>query len=328
LEQPSSQAVPKDLIYATPGERDVVRMALDHFSDKVWLKNWLYRQPGRKDVHGRLRFARSERWASARTPSREGLMSRFGALMVGICLLCSGRAMAQDDRQEDRRTVTVTGSAAVYVVPDQVILGVGVETIATSVEEARRMNEVEGLRLLDALKKAGVPPRSIRTDMLVVDRKGALGYSETSTPGFVIRRGYTITLSDLRKYEQVVTVALVNGANRIMGAEFRDTRLREHRDEARRLAVKAAREKATLLANELGANVGTVRSINEYADRNWSNEMLSGPQQWWSWNSHAMQQQAMNISIPRGDEVDSGGSLPPGRIPVRAQVNVTFYLAP
>jgi uncharacterized protein YggE len=47
--------------------------------------------------------------------------------------------------------------------------------------------------------------------------------------------------------------------------EFRTTELKKHRMLARKEAAKAAREKADVLATELGAKVGAVRTITDYS---------------------------------------------------------------
>lgn len=49
------------------------------------------------------------------------------------------------------------------------------------------------------------------------------------------------------------------------GIDYRHTELRTYRDEARVLAARAAKEKAELLAEELGVEVGKPLEINENA---------------------------------------------------------------
>lgn len=246
--------------------------------------------------------------------------------LTWITLMLATPALAQDVSMS-RRTVTVPGAATVHVVPDEIILGVGIETFAPALAAAHRESEAEGLRLLAALKGLGIATADIRTDVLVVEAKPKGSDPQPGTVGFLVRRAYSVTLPDVKKYEQAVSVALSNGANRIMGSEFRDKRLREHRDEARRMAVKAAREKAALLANELGAKLGPVRSISEYGSGS------GGFRSWWGWagNNYGgyASQMSQNVAIDRGGgDGDDQGSLPLGRIAVTASVQVTFDLAP
>ncbi len=128
--------------------------------------------------------------------------------------------------------------------------------------------------------------------------------------GYTARRFYSVTLKDTKLFEPLVSAALQNGANIIEGFEFKTTELRKHRDEARKQAVRAAKEKAEALAAELGAKVGKPRSISE--------EKSVG------------NRQSMNAQVIREtDRSDEGGETTPlGQIGVHARISVTFDLEP
>jgi uncharacterized protein YggE len=64
--------------------------------------------------------------------------------------------------------------------------------------------------------------------------------------GYRCRRSYCATLKDLKLIDKLVDAVLKNGANQFSGIEFRTSELRKHRDQARRMAIKAAKEKAAL----------------------------------------------------------------------------------
>jgi hypothetical protein len=51
------------------------------------------------------------------------------------------------------------------------------------------------------------------------------------------------------KVSQALTAALTGGANEVVDVQFKTTQLRQYRDQARELAVKAAQEKARDLAS-------------------------------------------------------------------------------
>jgi uncharacterized protein YggE len=108
-----------------------------------------------------------------------------------------------------------------------------------------------------------------------------------------------------------------------LSIRFLTTRLREHRDEARKLAVRAALEKARLLAEGLGARVGKARSITEATD--WWGSSYSS---WWGRWSAASQNVSVNSNAfaVAGPSSSDETSLAPGRISVTARVEVTFDL--
>jgi len=112
---------------------------------------------------------------------------------------------------------------------------------------------------------------------------------------------YAVTLKDTSLFERLVTTALKSGANRLIGFEYRTTDLRKHRDEARRMAIRAAKEKAELLAGELGTRVGKPQTIGEgyvgyyggYASR-WGGGMGNAQAQ-------------VSSQVPAGGGGDEGG---------------------
>src|SRR5262249_31289177 len=138
------------------------------------------------------------------------------------------------------------------------------ETFRPTLDAARQANTAECARLLSAIKGLGVPERDIQTDVLTVD----IDYKSDNRPSrgvdsYYVRRAYSITLNDTKRFEALVDTALNNGANKMMGFEFKTKELRKHRDQARQMAIKAAREKAQALAAALGATVGAPRTIQE-----------------------------------------------------------------
>jgi uncharacterized protein YggE len=107
----------------------------------------------------------------------------------------------------------------------------------------------------------------------------------------------------------------------VHGIQFRTTELRKHRDEARALAVTAAREKAEALAGELEQTVGHPTSIREEHSSWWS-----GYNAWWG--SRRGDMMAQNVIQELGGAAMTGeGTVAPGQISVSARVSVTFELA-
>ena len=220
----------------------------------------------------------------------------------------------------EERTITTNGEALVQVVPDHVVLNVGVETYRPTLDAARQANTAECARLLSAIKNLGVPERDIQTDVLNVDIDYKSSNERRAIEGYYVRRAYSVTLNDTKRFEALVDTALNNGANKMMGFEFKTRDLRKHRDQARQMAIKAAREKAQALAAALGATVGVPRTIHEG-----SADYYSSYRSWWGWGySGGASQNAVSV---QGGAGESGGeTLPLGYLGVRAQVSVSFAL--
>jgi hypothetical protein len=220
---------------------------------------------------------------------------------------------------QDVRTVSTTGEAVIYVTPDEVIVHVGVETFDRDLARSKALNDSLSQALVAAVRALGIEQRHIQTADVEVE----IRYHNRAVPaleieGYIARRAYSVTLKDVDRFETLVDSAIAHGANRLMGFEYRTTELRRHRDEARRMAARAAREKAELLAVELGGTIGRPRTINEggiayfgYTSSRWGT--TSG---WMSQNSVQMVQPS----------AEGGETMPLGQIGIRASVNAVFDL--
>jgi uncharacterized protein YggE len=216
-----------------------------------------------------------------------------------------------------QRTVTVSGNAEVRVVPDEVILTLGIETSHLQLAEAKRQNDERVAAVLDLASAHGVPPNLIQTDCIGIEPRYRDSYEQREFIGYFVRKTVEITLRNLDEFEPLLSDALEAGTNYVHGIQFRTTELRQHRAEARALAINAAKEKATALASELGQEIGDPIEIREVTDGWWS-----GYSTWWG-NGYGM---AQNVIQNAQGAAPTDGSLAPGQISVNAEVSVTFAL--
>ena len=96
-----------------------------------------------------------------------------------------------------------------------------------------------------------------------------------------------------------------------MGAPLR-TALREHKDQARALAIRAAQEKAGALAGELGQRVQETFPISEDQSGWWY-----GSSAWWGsrWGNAMAQNVVQEVN---GYALTADSSIAPGQITVNA----------
>ncbi len=116
-------------------------------------------------------------------------------------------------------------------------------------------------------------------------------------------------MKNIELLEQVVEAALTHGANKLEGIDFHSTELRKYRDEVRKMAVRAAKEKAQLMCEELGVKVGAPMSISEQ------------PVSWWS---NGIQNQ--NSFQYSESAVPNSATIPLGQIPIQAMVAIQFKI--
>jgi len=215
--------------------------------------------------------------------------------------------------------ISVSGQADVRVVPDEVVLTLGVETPDKVLKNAKAANDRIIKEATAVCRRHGIEAQHIQTDYLQIEPRYKWGEVTNELLGYVVRRSLVVRLKDLKQFESLLTGMLDAGVNNVHGIDFRTTELRKYRDQARTLAIKAAREKAEALAADAGRKVGAATNISEGGYGWWS-----GYSSWWGSRGGYQSQNVVQNSGPAPSP--EGGNLSPGQIAVSASVSMTFLL--
>lgn len=230
-----------------------------------------------------------------------------------LTTLVALRPLQADD---PRPSISVSGSAKVLVTPDQAVIQASVISRLATLDDAVSENQKSVEQLHSYLRAAEIDAKHVQTSQISIqpiwperDRQAAAVvrpddlWKKNQPIGYEASRSFQITIVDLKKFEQVYAGLLKNGVNAVGSVAFTSSELRAHRDTARLQAVRAAREKATAMAEELGASLLTVKLIQEAAEP-----------------GYRMTQNSFN------DMSESEGLSAPGQIEISASVHVEFYL--
>ncbi|MDF2986257.1 MAG: hypothetical protein K0R50_1767 [Eubacterium sp.] len=249
-------------------------------------------------------------------------------LLTTTCFAQSNQAATT--AAETTRTVAVTGTADVMVMPDEAVFSLAVETTNLDINKAKSENDASIKKIKAITNDLKIESKHVVTDYINVNPKYTYkNNGEQEFNGYTIHRGLVITLKDLSKFDELLTKLLGAGANNIQNVQFKTTQLRKHKDEARALAIRAAKEKAAALAKELGQTVGKASMIQEIQDDTYSYYMP-----WSSYgysganllsNTNVISNSTMPASQSSTASVESE-SFSPGQIKVSARVSVTFDL--
>lgn len=218
---------------------------------------------------------------------------------------------------DSSRSIQVSGSAVVKVIPDLVTIQLGVTSNATTPQSVYDQNTMAMKRVTAAVRTLGVADKDISTDYYII-QPVYQNYDSLDIKGYRIHNTVVVNLKDVSKVSQVLAAALSAGANEVVDVQFKTTQLRQHRDEARELAMQAAQEKARDLASAANAQPGCVLTIDE---NSWS--YFSNP-----WGGR-YQPQTQNViqNAPSSDQPPSDdGPISLGQISVQAEVQVRFGL--
>jgi len=163
-----------------------------------------------------------------------------------------------------------------------------------------------------------VADKDISTDYYMV-RPVYDDYDSLTIIGYRVNNVVAITLKDVSRTGDVLIAALKAGANEVQEVQFYTSELRRYRDEARKLAMKAATEKAQLLASAAGAKAGCVLTINE---NSWS--YYNGS--WWGGRDRAMWTQNVVQNATTDQPMPDETPISVGQIVVKAEVGASFSL--
>lgn len=185
-------------------------------------------------------------------------------LLATAVALSTASALAQSGT--DRALITVNGTAEIMVVPDEVVFNLKVVTMDRDLLAAQTKNDQTVRTVLALGRKYEIPATMLQTGHISLSQR----YSDeevTKKPsvflGYTVTKKVTIILRDVTKAEQLLGDIFRSGVSEIEDVDFRTTQARKYKDEARRMAIKAAQEKAAALAREIGQSIGKAYSVIE-----------------------------------------------------------------
>jgi uncharacterized protein len=198
-----------------------------------------------------------------------------GALAVAVTLLVLRPAPAlgaptTGGTEPPPRTITVSSSGRITLVPDVAHVGLGISVTRPTVEAARAEAARVMTAIIAAAKAKGVAERDIRTSGISLSPQYASDCSPSSgcaKPGTIV--GYAmseqvdVTVHDLDVVGGVIDGATAAGATNVNGVSFEVDDPARAETDARVAAITAAREKADAMARAAGVSLGQVVSVSE-----------------------------------------------------------------
>ena len=246
-------------------------------------------------------------------------------LILVLILLPLWPAFAQFAQQPSQ--INVSGSAEVKVAPDEIRLSVGVETRDQNLDAARQQNDERIAHALALLKDAGVKDKGVRTDFISVVPDYDYNSSRVKPVAYIVRKSIEIRVTAITNFEGIVTGLLTNGVNSVQGIDFRTSQLRKYRDQARELAIKAAKEKADAMASALGVKRGKVYNINVNDwSGGWGGYQNRWGAQWGGFNGQVNNVQNLGDFSGAASADNAAETFSVGEVSVSATVNVSFLI--
>lgn len=182
-------------------------------------------------------------------------------LLVFSILISSLFVFAQTDNQPKVRSIEVTGSANLEIVPDEVYL---------SVTLREYMKDKTKVYLTDIDKEFKKVLADAKIDLKDVSVEGASGYynyeywkHRTTKTDFLASKTYIIKLPNLEKYNELMQKMDNKGIENAWLQRTDHSKIEEYRQQVKINALKAAKEKARLMLESIGEQLGEVIYIKE-----------------------------------------------------------------
>src|SRR3954462_1616478 len=99
-------------------------------------------------------------------------------VLVAFAVVTLLASAASADDKDPPRTISTSGESVVYVVPDEAVVTVGIESFAASLDQAKAANAEASSKLVKAIKALNIEPKHIQTDNLQIE----IHYKERSHP--------------------------------------------------------------------------------------------------------------------------------------------------
>ncbi|MCF6306841.1 MAG: SIMPL domain-containing protein [Flavobacteriaceae bacterium] len=220
-----------------------------------------------------------------------------------LCLFINTILFSQSTIQP---TVSVMGEGIVSVVPDEVVINVQIENKGDQPKELKTRNNRIVNEVLQSIKKLGIEDKNVKTQYVRLQKN--YDY-QTKAYSYYASQSISIKLTDLSKYELLMSTILDKGINRIDGILFSSSNEKDLQSEVRKKAIENAKLKAEEYASVLNQEVGKAITISEFS---------INP------NPTPLYETASRVA---SDGVNiSQQTLSVGVIEIRSSINVTFLL--
>ncbi|MCX6737843.1 MAG: SIMPL domain-containing protein [Candidatus Parcubacteria bacterium] len=206
------------------------------------------------------------------------LILLFVALIVYVSVGASnqiktGRYIGQD--VVSKNTITVSGEGEIYAKPDLALDTFTVTTEAKTVEKAVTDNTGKMNAIIDAMKALGIEDKDLKTTSFNIypryEYKTDYSVQTDVWPkpetrvlvGYEVNQSLEVKIRDMTKVGDVLQKAVDAGANQVGGLQFTIDDPDTLKDQARDEAIKQAKDKAEILANQLGVKLTKITNFSE-----------------------------------------------------------------
>jgi len=162
---------------------------------------------------------------------------------------------------DTRRKIEVSGSAEADVTPDIIYIGMSLKEYFKDTNNKRKV-EIEELerQLQSAVLKAGIPQENFTINNISSYNNW---WEKKKTPDFLARKQYRIKVSDLSKFNEIMSAVDPKGIEYSNIESYDYSKMETLKKELKINALQSAKSKAEYLLTAIGAGLGLPIEIQE-----------------------------------------------------------------
>lgn len=163
--------------------------------------------------------------------------------------------LRQQQDNDKKRVMTVTGIGTVSAQPDVAKINLGVETQDLELTKAQQENAQTLNQVIDSLVQMGIPRDNIQTVDYYIYPQYDYVDGKQEFRGYQVTHTIQVTIKDLSQTGKVIDTAVQNGANRASNIEFTIDNPQQFYNQALNRALENAVSKAQTIANQMNLNL-------------------------------------------------------------------------
>lgn len=184
------------------------------------------------------------------------MKSIFASILLSVVALT-----AFSQNIDTRRKIEVTGSAEAEVTPDIIYLGISLKEYFKD-NNSKKKVEIEELekQLQTAVLNAGIPKENFMINNI---SSYNFYWNKKKNPDFLASKQYRIKVTDLNKFNQIMSAVDPKGIEYSNIESYDYSKIETLKSELKIKALKAAKTKASYLAESIGEKLGGALEIQE-----------------------------------------------------------------
>lgn len=162
---------------------------------------------------------------------------------------------------QDKGFITITSEGSVDLPADIIRFNINLNAEADTPQEAYDLHKKREKVLVQLLDRYNIEEEQINFEPVRLSKMQPGGRYSNEEPSYQTRQAVIVKLTDFESYEQI-QVTLVEENFDSFSGDFLSSKEESGNDRALQKAIRAAKQKAEIIANEAGVTLGSIVGID------------------------------------------------------------------